>query len=568
MSIDVRKEMAFEVSRLLGVDKNKVVDALELPPNPKLGDYALPCFIFSTEFRKNPSEISKDFEKTILNSNKNSRLLNSVKAVGPYLNIFINKAYFVDKIINSITKKDFEDLKSHGEGKTVVIDYSSPNIAKPFGIGHLRSTVIGNALKNICSMLGYRVIGINHLGDWGTQFGKLIVAFKRWGDENELESEPIKYLYKLYVKFHSEAEKNHELEEEARGWFVKLEKNDREAKGLWIHFKKLSMDEFKRIYNRLSVEFDYYTGESFYSDMLDETIDSIREKGITRLSEDALLVPLDDMAPAMLRKKDGSTLYITRDIAAAIYRHSKFNFDLMLYVVGSPQALHFRQMFKVLKKMGFTWVNGMHHVPFGHIRFKDKNMSTRRGNIIFLEDVLDKAKNLALNIIEKKNPDIKNKEVVAEKIGIGSVIFNDLKNYRIKDVTFNWDDILNFNGETGAYLQYTHARINSLLNKFIEKYGFLDLDIATVLCKEGYNICVLLNNFENTVIKAFKDFEPSIISKYLLDLAYQFNSFYNSYKVITDDRELSYSRVLVVMGVKKVLKRGLELLGIEPVEEM
>jgi len=568
MNVNIKKIISHELSELLSLDEQNTLYVLETPPDKNLGDYALPCFAFAKSLKKKPVQIAQYFQKTLLNKVTEKRLLKSVNAVGPYLNIFINKSYFVKKIIQNIANRDFQDLKTYGKNKTVIIDYSSPNIAKPFGIGHLRSTVIGNALKNIYKMLGYKVIGINHLGDWGTQFGKIIVAFKKWGDEEELKSDPIKYLYKLYVKFHAEAEDNHTLENEARSWFLKLENNDEEAKALWKRFKNLSMEEFKRIYKRLSVEFEYYTGESFYSDMLNETIENISKKGITEVSDGALIVPLNDMAPALLRKKDGSTLYITRDISAAIYRYNQFRFDLMLYIVGKPQALHFKQMFKMLEKMEYSWVKGMHHVPFGHIRFKDENMSTRKGNIIFLEDVLDKASELALKIIKEKNPDLENKEEIAKKIGIGSVIFNDLKNYRIKDITFNWDEILNFNGETGAYLQYTHARINSLLKKFIEMYKTLSFSENIIFNDDGYNICILLNDFENIVIKASKEFEPSIISKYLLDLASQFNSFYNTYKVVTDDKAISISRALVVLGVKKVLKQGIELLGMEAVEEM
>ena len=466
-------------------------------------------------------------------------------------------------------KKGFDSINLYGKEKTVVIDYSSPNIAKPFGIGHLRSTVIGNSLKKIFKFLGYNVIGINHLGDWGTQFGKLITAYKKWGNEKELKVEPVKYLYSLYVKFHKEAEKNPDLEDEAREWFAKLEKGDSEAKALWNQFCKVSLDDFKRIYQRLNVEFEYYMGESFYSKMLNETIEKIIDCGITEISEGALIVPLDDdLPPALLRKKDGSTLYITRDIAAAIYRYNHFKFDLMLYVVGSPQALHFKQMFKVLEKMGEEWFKKCYHVPFGHISFENEAMSTRKGNIILLEDVIDKTVSLALKTIEEKNPDITNKDKIAEAVGIGAIIFNDLKNSRIKDIVFDWDEILNFNGETGVYLQYTHARISSLIRKFEEKYGDLEYKSELEYNEELFSFVMKLNEFEDIVLKASENFEPSIISRYLLELASVFNSFYNRYRFITEDYESALSRILAAFSVKTVLGKGLELLGIEAIEEM
>ncbi|MCK5571028.1 MAG: arginine--tRNA ligase, partial [Spirochaetes bacterium] len=327
--------------------------------------------------------------------------------------------------------------------------------------------------------------------------------------------------------------------------------------------------EFKKIYGRLGVEFDYYTGESFYSSVLEDTIKSMKEIGITSESDGALIVPLgDDIPPALLQKSDDATLYLTRDIAAVLYRHRTFHFDLALYVVGSPQALHFRQLFSVLGKMGLGWNENCHHVPFGHVRFAEGSMSTRKGNIVFLEEVLDKASALALSIIEEKNPGLNHKNEIAEAVGVSSVIFNSLKNYRIKDVAFVWDEVLNFNGETGPYLQYTHARINSLLKKFKEIHGELRFEEGLSFGAEGYGIVLLINNFENVVIHASKEFEPSIISRYLLDLASQFNSFYNTHRIITDDHSLSLSRALVVYGVKMVLKKGLELLGLKAVEEM
>ncbi|MCK5094040.1 MAG: arginine--tRNA ligase, partial [Spirochaetes bacterium] len=456
MSIDINKRLSENLSQVLDIPAEKCYSLIETPPDTGFGDFAIPCFAFTKESRKNPAQIASDFERLFSKKAKNDEVIQKVKSNGPYLNMFVNKMYIVREVVRHIFKSRLTSLHGTGSGKTVIIDYSSPNIAKPFGVGHLRSTVIGSSLYKIFSFLGYKVIGINHLGDWGTQFGKLITAYKRWGSTQQLKSDPIKYLFDLYVRFHSEAENTPELEDEARSWFSRLENNDEEAGRLWEQFRDLSVKEFKKIYGRLGVEFDYYTGESFYSSVLEDTIKSMKEIGITSESDGALIVPLgDDMQPALLRKSDDATLYLTRDIAAALYRHRTFHFDLALYVVGSPQALHFRQLFSVLGKMGLGWNENCHHVPFGHVRFAEGSMSTRKGNIVFLEEVLDKASALALSIIEEKNPGLNHKNEIAEAVGVSSVIFNSLKNYRIKDVAFVWDEVLNFNGETGPYLQYT-----------------------------------------------------------------------------------------------------------------
>ncbi len=571
MSIDIKAKLAAELKMVTGGAQEDLYAHLEVPPNSDFGDYAVPCFQFARLEKRNPADIAQQLAREFAARAVGTGLIAAAKASGSYLNLFLNRTAVIRDVIEDITQSTFEPLRSFGEGKTAVIDFSSPNIAKPFGIGHLRSTVIGNALKRIYSFLGYRVIGINHLGDWGTQFGKLITAYNRWGDEKGLENDPISSLYDLYVRFHREAKEIPALDDEAREWFRRLELGDEEARSLWKRFADLSLRDFQRVYSRLGVEFEYYTGESFYGPMLETTIANIIKSGITQISEGALIVPLEDIPPALLRKKDGSTLYITRDIAAAVYRYETFHFDLALYVVGSPQQLHFRQVFSVLAKMGMSWYSRCHHVPFGQIRFKEGAMSTRKGNIIFLEDVMDRACALAEEIIEEKNPNIRDKKKVAEAVGMGSIIFNDLKNYRLKDITFNWDEVLNFNGETGVYLQYTHARISSLLKKFNDRYG-------DVTFREGleytdgdrtiYSVCLMVNDFERIVRKAAQEFEPSVIARYLLDLASSFNAFYTTHRVITNNETLSFSRALVVYAVKKVLKKGLELLGIEAVEQM
>jgi arginyl-tRNA synthetase len=570
-SIDIQHILSHQISTLIKIPEEIIKNLLEVPPNSEFGDFALPCFAFAKDEKKPPAVIAHEMANRLAGKDRSGTVIDKIEANGPYLNIFIDRASVVNEIISYLSRTEFKKPHEYGNGKTVIIDYSSPNIAKPFGIGHLRSTVIGNSLKRIYEFLGFTVIGINHLGDWGTQFGKLITAFKKWGNRRDLsKGDPIKYLYKLYVQFHREAEKDERLKDDARQWFSKLENNEVEATQLWEEFKSFSISEFKRIYKRLGVEFEYYTGESFYSGILEKTIEEVKKSGLTQVSEGALVVPLDEdeLPPAILRKVDGSTLYITRDIAAALYRYVTFHFDLALYIVGSPQSLHFKQLFSVLEKMGKPWYKNCYHVPFGQIRFKESSMSTRKGNIIFLEDVLDKAVSLALKTIKKKNPDLKNKKGIAQSVGIGSIIFNDLKNYRIRDIAFDWEEMINFDGETGAYLQYTHARACSLLKKYTERHGEVQFKPELVYGAELYSLCLLINNFEKTVLKAAEEFEPSIIARFLLEAASQFNNFYNQHRVITDDVHLSLSRAVAVSCVQKVIEQGLELLGISAVEEM
>jgi arginyl-tRNA synthetase len=569
MSVNIKEKLAEELSTALNIPRLRLVPLIETPPDPAFGDFAVPCFSFAKELKKPPAQIAEEFDKLCHANEERTKSIRSTQPRGPYLNMFMNRGSVVRDIVEDVFFREFSSARRLGTGKIVVIDYSSPNIAKPFGIGHLRSTVIGNALRKIFSYLGYKVIGINHLGDWGTQFGKLITAFRKWGEEQALKSDPIHHLFSLYVKFHAEAEKDPSLDDEARIWFQKLEQKDPEAVSLWTRFRDLSLSDFSRIYERLGVSFDFHTGESFYDDMISETIERVKACGIIEESEGALIVPLgDEMPPALLKKRDDTTLYLTRDISAALYRYEKFRFDLALYVVGSPQTLHFNQVFGVLHLMQVAFAENCHHVPFGQIRFEDGAMSTRKGNVIFLEDVLDKAVDLARRIIEEKNPALGDKQEVAEAVGVGAVVFNDLKNSRIRDITFNWDDVLNFDGETGPYVQYTYARAGSLLKKFTETYGSHEFEEELHFGEEGYAVCVMLNKFEDTVVRASKEFEPSLISRLLLDISSQFNTFYNTHRVITEHRDLSLSRALVAKCVQKVLRQGMELIGVVPVEEM
>jgi arginyl-tRNA synthetase len=570
MSVDFKGIISEQLSKIINLPAERIRSILEIPPNTELGDFALPCFTLARDLKKKPVDIARDLEARLNEQQPGDSILSRVESKGPYLNLFLDRPSITVQILASLYNSDFSHLLVEGKQKTVIIDFSSPNIAKPFGIGHLRSTVIGNSLKKIYEFLGYNTVGINHLGDWGTQFGKLIVAFKNWGSEEELnDGDAIRYLYKLYVRFHDESEKDDTLDIEARSWFNRLEQGDDEAVKLWEQFRDISLEEFKTVYDRLGVGFEHYTGESFYSSMLDDTLAAIEQSGATTISDGALVVPLsDDMPPALLRKSDGATLYLTRDLAAAFYRYDTFHFDLALYVVGAPQSLHFNQMFSVLKALNLSWWENCRHVPFGQIRFPDGSMSTRKGNIIFLEDVLDRAVELALKTIRKKNPDLENPEETAESVGVGAIIFNDLKNYRTRDITFDWNEIMNFNGETGVYLQYTHARSCSLLAKYEKQYGAVDIDGRFDIGDEGYWIAALLNDFDEVVKRAAREFEPSIIARYLLDLASRFNTFYNHHRVITVNADQSRTRALLVCAVRNVLDHGLGLLGVKAVREM
>jgi arginyl-tRNA synthetase len=472
---------------------------------------------------------------------------------------------------------------SMGKGKTVIVEFSSPNIAKPFGIAHIRTTVIGHVLRNIYKFLGYETIAINHLGDYGTQFGKLIVAYKTWGNKELVEKDPIPELLKLYVKFHDEAEKDPVLEDKAREWFKKLEEGNKEAVELWQWFRDVSLREFNRIYEMMGIEFDSYAGESFYSDKMPAVIELLGEKKLLEHSQGAEIVDLEkyDMPPALIRKSDGSTLYITRDITAAIYRKEKYNFYKNIYVVGSQQNLHFQQMFKILELMGYDWAKDCIHVPFGMVSLEDGTMSTRKGRVVFLEDVLKKAVEKTRDIIAEKNPDLKDKEKIAEEVGIGAVMFQELSHSRIKDYTFSWDNTLSFEGETGPYVQYTHARANSVLEK-AAVYDYADIldstNIETVLEKEvnyklltedeAFSILKIIYKLPEVIIKAMERNEPFILTRQIIDLAQAFNRFYHEYPILVDDPELKRARLLLVLTTKNVLKTGLALLGIKAPDKM
>ena len=561
-----KEELVNKLSQLVELGPEEIEELLEVPPEPDMGDLAFPCFKLAKIKKKSPADIALDLERDI-NALK-SEYFEAVKAVGPYLNVFFSK----EKLAEVTVKKVIDEGEKYGssdegEGKTVVIDFSSPNIAKPFGVGHLRSTVIGNALYNIYEKLGYEVIGINHLGDWGTQFGKLISAYLKWGDEEKLNEDPIDYLYSLYTRYHQEEENSPELEEEGREWFRRLENNDEKAVSLWEKFKDLSIEEFKRIYERLGVSFDIYRGEAYYNKFLDETITEIERSEVSRYSEGALVVDLgEDIPPCLLKKRDGATLYATRDICAAIKRYEEYKFDKCLYVVGDDQKLHFRQVFETLEKLGYEFASLCEHIPFGLIRFKDGKMSTRAGNIIFLEDVLDKASALALEIIKEKNPNLENKEEISEMVGVGAVIFGDLSNDRVKEVTFDWEKILDFNGETAPYLQYTHARICSVLRRAEKDRIINNLNILTGEYEQ--EVIKKLASYEENIRRAKELNKPHILARYLLDLARVYNRFYNKCPILNEKEDTMEARLALCEGVRQVLKDGLSIMGIKAPKAM
>jgi arginyl-tRNA synthetase len=557
--------MQFLKSRL-PLDEAELQRAIEVPPSVHLGDYAFPCFPLAKILRKAPQAIATELAAAF----QPTALIKEARASGPYVNFFVDRVAYSQSSLGAIIAQDIGDGQSaEGEGNTVVIDYSSPNIAKPFGVGHLRSTVIGNALYRIFDHLGYRVIRVNHLGDWGTQFGKLIVAFKRWGNETDLTTHAIQTLYDLYVRFHSEVETQPELDDEARGWFKRLEQGDPEARAIWQHFRDLSLQEFSRIYERLGISFDSQAGESFYEPYLEPTIERIRQAGLVTVSDQALIVDLHayNMPPCLLRKKDEATLYATRDLAAAIYRHDTYGFWKMLYVVGADQRLHFQQVFKVLELMGFSWAKDCMHVDFGLIRFNDEKMGTRRGNIIFLEDVLDRAVELAEQIVHEKNPTLPNKRQVAEAVGIGAVIFTDLSTRRVKDVNFEWEKVLTFEGQTGPYVQYSHARACSVLRKAYQPVR-AGADCSLLTQDDEFDLVRLLADYPAVLRRAAEHYEPFFVTDYLLTLSERFNKYYHNYRILTDDAAVREARLLLVKGVQTVIQSGLNVLGIKAPEEM
>lgn len=557
----MKKYVSSILANYIELNEGEILSLLETPPNREMGDIAFPCYSLAKVFRKSPQMIADDLASKIIDE------YIEIKANGPYLNFYFKRSAYSEKLLTKIMSEEghFGESKI-GNGKTVVVDYSSPNIAKPFSLPHLRSTMIGNAIANIHKALGYKVIGINHLGDWGTQFGKEIVAYKKWGNDEKIKDNPIQELVSLYVKFHEEAEKNPQLEDEARVWFKRLEENDTEAVRLWKWFVEESIKEFEKIYKLLGVKFDYYMGESFYNDKMERVIKELIDKKLLVESEGAQVVDLSeyDIPPAIIKKSDGSSIYATRDLAAAIYRKETFDFDKAFYVVGNEQRLHFEQVFLVLKKMNYTWAENMIHVPFGLMLFESKKMSTRKGTTVLLEEVLQKSIEMADKIIEDKNPQLPDRKNAAEAIGVGAIIFNDLKNNRMHEVNFSWEEALNFDGETGPYVQYAYARIQSLLKKSnLIGEDLKNINSEFLTGEVSWDLIFALSQYPDIILRAANKVEPSIIARFLLDLSAGFNRFYHQERILTEDIEEQKAKLALAKATSEVLKHGLEILGLK-----
>ena len=571
---DFKEIIAGKIAEATNLPKEKIIANVEVPKDTSNGDYAFPCFILAKELKKSPVIIATELQEKIQNNeNTENSIIAEVNAINGFLNFKLNKKAIAQEVINEFdNEKENFGAKKQENPKNIVIDYSSPNIAKPFHIGHLRSTVIGGALYNIYKYLGYNVTGINHLGDYGTQFGKLIEGYKRWSDEYNIEENPIDELTKIYIRINNLCKEDESVLEDCRNNFKKLEDGDPYCLELWQKFRNLSLKEFQKIYDILGTKFDSLNGEAFYSDKMPEVIDILKKTGKLVESEGAKVINLDDkgMPPCLIIKSNGSTTYATRDLAAILYRARTYNFDKALYLTSYEQVLHFKQVFEVAKLLGIDekYTNGLIHVPFGMILLKTGKMSTREGKVIKLEDLLKEAIEKSKEIIEEKNPNLENKEEVAKRVGVGAVIFNDLSNSRIKDEIFDWDTMLNFNGETGPYVQYTTVRAKSVL----EKVGYVpeakDVDVSKLDDEDSKNIINTLYNFEETLENVTKKEEPSILARYLITLAKQFSSFYNNNHIICEEKELQDARLYTTYMVKTVLERGLNLLGIQVPEKM
>lgn len=538
----------------------EIIDLIEKPKQDAHGDLAFPCFVLAKAFRKAPQKIAEEVAAKFSDDH-----FSKVEANGPYVNVFINRSAASISIINEVLNKDAE-YGSHefGKGKTITFDLSSPNIAKPFSMGHLRSTVIGNAIANLSEKCGYQSVRINYIGDWGTQFGKLITAYKKWGNEEAVRKEPIKELFKLYTKFHVEAESDPSLNDEGRLWFKRLETGDVEATHLWEWFRSVSIDAFTKIYRLLGVSFDSMNGEAFYNDKMDAVVDELEVKGLLVESEGAMVVPIgDDIPPSLIKKKDGATLYATRDLASALYRKREYQFSEAIYVVGNEQSLHFAQLKMVLKKMGYDWADDIEHVPFGMILQGGKKMSTRKGKVVLLEEVLEEIITRAEGNILEKNPELAKKEEIARQVGVGAVIYHDLKHYRMNDVEFSLDDMLRFEGNTGPYLQYTHARACSILRK-----ADINSDTAKVGLTDdaSWSVVSALASFPEDIEIAFKERNPAHVAKSLFKIAQSFNQFYAHARILgSEDQD---SKLALVRAVSLVIKEGLRILGIQAPDEM
>lgn len=544
---------------------DEIRSLLEVPPNPEMGDYALPCFRMAKALRMAPPKISAAISQAWTHAD-----VARAEAVNGYLNFFLNRVNFAKDTLDTVLAAGEQYGSSDlGNGKTICLDYSSINIAKRFHIGHLTTTMLGHSLKRIYDFLGYKTVGINHLGDWGTQFGKMVCAYKKWGNKEEVEKGGVAEMTRLYVRFHDEAEKDPSLEDQGRAWFKKIEDGDEEAVAIFNWFKDVTLRDTARVYELLGVTFDSYAGESFYNDKMGRVIDELKAKDLLEISEGASVVDLseDNMPPCLILKKDGATLYATRDIAAALYRHDTYHFDKCLYVVAYQQDLHFRQWFRVLEKMGHEWAKDCIHVAFGMVSYEGQALATRKGHVVFLEELLEQAIARARAIIDEKSPNLENKDEVARQVGIGAVVYTDLSNNRIKDIDFCWDRALNFDGETGPYVQYTHARCCSLLRK-AEAMELAEPDYAGLADDEAQALLRLLGRFPDVIREAADKYEPSMITRAVTDIAQAYNKFYYEHRILDDEPGTVAARVALTRATRAVIKTGLFLVGIEAPERM
>ena len=566
---DFKQIIAKQISKTIDINEEELESYIETPKDSKNGDYAFPCFRLAKELRKAPPAIANEIKEKI----EEVEEIEKIEVAGGYLNFFISKTILAKEVLEEISKAEQYGKSEIGKEKNIVIDYSAPNIAKPFHIGHLRSTVIGGALYNIYKYLGYNVTGVNHLGDYGTQFGKLIEGYKMWGKEYDIEKDPINELTKIYIRINEACKNDEQILENCRNNFKKLEDGDSYCVEIWKKFRELSLQEFQKVYDLLGSKFDSWNGESFYSDKMPEVIEILEKTGKLIESQGAKIIDLEDKGintPCIIEKSNGSTTYATRDLAAILYRARTYDFDKALYVTSYEQVLHFKQVFEVAKLLGLDekYTKGLEHVSFGMVLLPEGKMSTREGNIIKLEDLLNEAISRAQEIIEQKNPDLEDKEEVAKKVGIGAVIFNDMSASRIKDEIFDWNTILNFQGETGPYVQYTYVRTKSVLEKAVYLPKIEEVKVENLADEYSLAILKLIYNFEDVLIQVTDKNEPSILARYLIDLAKAYSSFYNENKIIVEDKDIQNARIYLTYAVSEVLKQGANLLGIQMPEKM
>ncbi len=567
--LDFKEKISEEISKITKIDKNELYEYIEMPSDNKMGDYAFPCFRLAKTMKKSPQIIANELKDGISLGNE----FEKVEVINGYINFFVNNKKLVENVLEEVEEKRENYGSSEiGEGKNIVIDYSSPNIAKPFHIGHLRTTILGNSLYKMYKFLNYNCVGINHLGDWGTQFAKLIEGYKRWGTEYDIENNPIEELTKIYIRINDLCKEDESVLEQCRDNFKKLEDGDEYCVKIWQKFRELSLKEFQRIYDLLDIQFDSWNGEAFYTDKMQEVKDILEKNNKLVESEGARVVDLskEDMPPCIIEKSNGSTTYATRDLAAILYRARTYNFDKALYVTSYEQILHFKQVFETAKYLDLDekYTNGLVHVPYGMVMLKTGKMSTRDGNVVKIEDLLKEAIAKVKIIIENKNPELENKEDIATKVGIGAVIFNDLYNSRIKDEIFDWDIMLNFNGETGPYMQYIYVRTKSVL----EKVGYIpklkDVNLDKLLDEDSVKVIKLLYQFNDKIMQAIEKYEPYIVARYLIEVAKTYSSFYNNNKIICDDKEVQDARIYLTYATGIVLKTGAALLGIKMPDKM